>query len=314
MRYLADLKEGQQTVDIYLCANKQILKTRAGKTYYSVRLQDQSGTADAKIWDLNDGINNFETGDYIKIDASVVSFQGGLQFNIRRLRVADEGEYDPKEYVPTSQFDIDQMYRELLTYIDEMDDEWLKQLASKFFIEDSRFKDTFKGHSAAKSVHHAFYGGLLEHTLGMLKICRFMASTYPQLNRSLLYSGGALFHDVGKLKELSTFPIVEYTDEGQLVGHIIIGIEWISDKIREIKGFPETLANLLKHMIIAHHGELEYGSPKKPELIEAVVLHYIDNMDAKIMTFTSLFKDVDEKDDWAGYQRLFEGNIRRTRY
>lgn len=313
MRYLADVKEGQQVVDIYLCADKQVLKTRAGKTYYSVRLQDKSGTGDAKIWDLNDGINNFNTGDYIKVDASVVSFQGSIQFNIRRLRVADEGEYDPAEYVPTSVYDIDKMYRELLAFIDEMDDEWLKKLTASFFIEDSRFKDQFKGHTAAKSVHHAFYGGLLEHTLGMLRMCRFMANSYPSLNKSLLYTG-ALLHDVGKLKELSKFPIVEYTDEGQLVGHIIIGIEWITEKIKDIKGFPETLANLVKHMIIAHHGKLEYGSPKTPEIIEAVVLHYIDNIDAKIMTFNTIMSGVDEQDDWAGYQRLFESNIRRTRY
>lgn len=313
MRYLAEVKEGDNVVDIYLCANKQILKTRAGKTYYSVRLQDKTGTADAKIWDLNDGINNFETGDYIKVDGSVVSFQGSLQFNIRRLRVAQEGEYEPSEYIPTSQYDIDQMYRELLAFIDEMDDAWLKQLASKFFIEDTKFKSAFKGHTAAKSVHHAFYGGLLEHTLGMLRICRFMANAYPSLNKSLLYSG-ALLHDVGKLKELSNFPIVEYTDEGQLVGHIIIGIEWVTEKAREIKGFPTTLLNLVKHMIIAHHGELEYGSPKKPELIEAVVLHYIDNMDAKIMTFNTIMSETEPQDDWAGYQRIFDGNIRKTRY
>lgn len=313
MRYLADAKEGGQLVDIYLCANKQILKTRAGKTYYSVKLQDKTGTGDAKIWDLNDGIENFETGDYVKIDASVVSFQGSIQLNIRRLRVASDGEYDPTEYVPTSQYDIEAMYRELLAFIDEMDDEWLKQLAGKFFIEDGRFKDAFKGHSAAKTIHHAFYGGLLEHTLGMLRISRFMAKTYPSINKSLLYAG-ALFHDIGKLKELSKFPIVEYTDEGQLVGHIIIGIEWVTSKINEIKDFPEVLANLLKHMIIAHHGELEYGSPKKPELIEAVVLHYIDNMDAKIMTFSTLINATDPQDDWVGYQRIFETNIRKSRY
>lgn len=313
MRYLADLKEGDQVVEVYLCADRQVLKTRAGKTYYSVRLQDKSGIGDAKIWDLNDSIHDFKTGDYIKVDATVVSFQGNIQFNIRRLRVADIEEYDPQEYVPTSVYDIDQMYRELLAFIDEMEDEWLKQLVAKFFIEDSRFKDEFKGHSAAKSIHHAFYGGLLEHTLGMLRMCRFLAKSYPIINRSLLYTG-AMLHDVGKLKELSNFPIVDYTDEGQLIGHIVIGIEWITEKIKEIKGFPETLAHLVKHMIIAHHGRLEYGSPKTPEIIEAFVLNYVDNIDAKIMTFSTIMNKTDEADDWSSYQRLFESSIRRTRY
>lgn len=313
MKYLADVREGEQIVDVYLCANKQILKTRAGKTYYSVRLQDRTGTGDAKIWDLNDGINNFETGDYIKVDATAISFQGNIQFNIRRLRVAQEGEYIPSEYVPSSEFGVEEMYTEFISYIEEIDDKWLNQLVTNFFVEDKVFKTAFKQHTAAKTVHHAFLGGLLEHTLGMLRMAKFVANQYPILDRSLLYAG-TMFHDVGKLKELSDFPIIEYTDEGQLIGHIIIGIEWLTSKINEIEGFPPILANLLKHMIISHHGELEYGSPKKPELIEAIALHYIDNIDAKMMTFTTLLEASSNQDDWVGYQRMFESNLRKTRY
>jgi 3'-5' exoribonuclease len=313
MRYLADVKEGDQIVDIYLCADKQNLKTRAGKSYYSVRIQDKSGIGDGKIWDLTDGINDFKTGDYIKIDAAAISFQGSTQYNIRRVRVAQEGEYDPKDYIPSSAFNIEDMYKEFVGFIDEMEDEWLNQLATNFFVEDKAFVKIFKMHTAAKSVHHAYMGGLLEHTLGMLRLCKFMAAQYPVLNKSLLYAG-CMFHDIGKLKELSEFPIIEYTDEGQLVGHIIIGIEWLTQKINEIPKFPATLANLLKHMIIAHHGELAYGSPKKPELIEAIALHYIDNMDAKMKTFSSLMESNDNQEDWLGYQRMFETNLRRTRY
>ncbi|PKM58247.1 MAG: hydrolase [Firmicutes bacterium HGW-Firmicutes-3] len=293
MRYLADVNEGDQIVDIYLCAEKQVLN--------------------GKIWDLNDGINSFGTGDYIKVDATVVSFQGSIQYNIKRVRVAQEGEYDPKDYVPATEYDVEEMYKEFVGYIEDMDDPWLKQLASNFFIEDKAFAKSFKAHTAAKTVHHAYMGGLLEHTLYMLRLCDFMTKQYPVLNKSILFSG-CMFHDIGKLKELSEFPIIEYTDEGQLVGHIIIGIEWLSKKIDEIPKFPPTLANLLKHMIIAHHGELEYGSPKKPELIEAIALHYIDNIDAKMKTFTTLMKASSEQDDWLGYQRMFESNLRRTRY
>lgn len=313
MRYLADVSEGDQVVDIYLCADRQVLKTRAGKTYYSVRLQDKTGTGDAKIWDLNDGIHDFKKGDYIKVDASVVSFQGSMQYNIRRLRVASEGEYDPVDYVPSSEFDIDEMYNEFIGFIDEMDDKWLNQLATEFFVEDKEFAKAFKAHSAAKSVHHAFYGGILEHTLGMLRLAKFIADQYPVMNRSLLYAG-TMFHDMGKLKELSEFPIIDYTDEGQLIGHIMIGIEWLTTKINKIPGFPPVLANLLKHMILSHHGELAYGSPKKPELIEAMALHYIDNIDAKIKTFSTLLDGTDPQDDWVGYQRLFETNIRKSRW
>jgi len=313
MRYLADIKEGENVVGIYLCAERQVMKTRAGKTYYSVKLQDKSGTGDAKIWDLSDGINDFRKGDYIKVDASAVTFQGSIQYNIRRLRVADEGEYDPTEYVPATEFDIDEMFEEFTACIDEMEDQWLKRLAGEFFIYDKKFAAEFKKHSAAKTVHHAFYGGILEHTLGMLRLGKFIANSYPVLNRDLLYCG-IMFHDMGKLKELSDFPIVDYTDAGNLVGHIIIGVEWLTEKIRGIEGFPEPLANQLKHMIISHHGELAYGSPKKPELIEAVVLHYIDNVDAKIKTFSNMLEAADPKDEWLGYQRLFESNLRRTRW
>ena len=313
MRYLSDIKEGDNVMGIYLCADKQILKTRAGKTYYSVKLQDKSGIGDAKIWDLSDGINEFKKGQYIKVDASVVSFQGSIQFNIRRVRVAQEGEYDPKEYVPSTEFDIDKMYEEFVGFIEEMDDQWLKRLAAEFFVYDKKFAEAFKKHSAAKTVHHAYYGGILEHTLGMLRLAKFIADNYPVMNRSLLYAG-TMFHDIGKLKELSDFPIIDYTDEGQLVGHIIIGVEWLSEKIAQIDNFPKKLANQLKHMIISHHGELEYGSPKKPELIEAIALHYIDNIDAKIKTFSTILEGAAQEDDWVGYQRLFESNLRKSRW
>jgi len=313
MRYLGDMKEGENVTDIYLCSDRQKLKTRAGKTYLSVKLQDKTGVGDAKIWDMSDGIGDFQKGDYIMVDASVVSFQGNNQFNIRRLRVAEASEYDPTDYVPSSEFDIEEMFAEFVTYIDEMEDQWLKRLASEFFIFDKPFIEGFKAHSAAKTVHHAFYGGILEHTLGMLRLAKFVADQYPIMNRSLLYAG-TMFHDMGKLKELSDFPIIDYTDEGQLVGHIVIGIEWLTEKIKTIEGFPVALSNQLKHMILSHHGELAYGSPKKPELIEAIALHYIDNIDAKIKTFSTMLDAADQQDDWIGYQRLFETSLRRTRW
>ena len=313
MQFIADLKEGDQVVDHYLCVNKQVLKTRAGKTYYSLKLQDKTGIVDAKIWDLNDGINNFEQGDYIKIDALVITFQGGLQLNIRRLRVSSEGEYNPKDYIPCSEYDIDEMYNKLLSYIDNIKNPYLDQLAKAFFVEDKEFSKKFKEHSAAKSMHHNFLGGLLEHTLSILEICNFYADHYQEIDRDLLITA-ALFHDMGKLEELSSFPLIEYSDSGQLMGHILISIEWINKKIDAIDKFPKDLANLLKHCIIAHHGELEYGSPKKPQIIEALALHFADNTDAKLKAFTSILSSSEEEGNWVGWQRIFESNIRRTRY
>ena len=202
------------------------------------------------------------------------------------------------------------MYNELLGYIKKVDNEYLRQVLEYYFVKDETFIRNFKGHSAAKTVHHGFAGGLLEHTLSVVKFCDYMTSAYPILNKDLLYTA-AICHDIGKTKELSSFPENDYTDEGQLLGHIVIGVEMIGDAVRNIPDFPEKLANELKHCIVAHHGELEYGSPKKPALAEAMALNLADNADAKMQTLTELFKDK-KGNDWLGYNRLFESNIRKT--
>jgi len=182
-----------------------------------------------------------------------------------------------------------------------------------FFVEDAEFIAAFKNHSAAKSVHHGFIGGLLEHTLSVTKLCQYYVTRYPVLNKSLLLTA-AIFHDMGKIRELSKFPINDYTDEGQLIGHIVMGSEMIAEKVRELPGFPVKLANELRHCILAHHGELEYGSPKKPALVEAIALNLADNTDAKMETITEILSSSipPEGTEWLGYNRLFESNLRKT--
>ena len=313
MQFIETIREGDEVVEHYLCSSKQVLKTRAGKTYYSVRFQDKTGTIEGKIWDLNDGIGHFEAGDYVKIDGSVVTFQGGLQLNVRRVRKCQEGEYNPIDYVPMSDYNVDDMYEELIGFIHSVEDTYIKLLLEKFFIEDKELANRFKAHGAAKSVHHNYYGGLLEHTLGILRTCDFLAKSYSEVNRDVLIAG-ALLHDIAKTEEMTELPMVEYTDSGQLLGHIIIAVEWINEKVAQISGFPKPLATIIKHVVLAHHGELEYGSPKKPAVLEAILLHYADNIDAKVKTFSTIMGQSEEEDDWAGYQRLFETNIRKTRY
>ena len=202
------------------------------------------------------------------------------------------------------------MYEELLGFIRGISNTWLRQLLEYYFVKDEEFIRVFKGHSAAKTVHHGFAGGLLEHTLSVVKMCRYFADTYEILNRDLLYTA-AMCHDIGKTKELSVFPDNDYTDDGQLLGHIIIGVEMMNDAIREIPEFPEKLGSELKHCIISHHGELEYGSPKKPALAEAMALNLADNADAKMQTLTEIFKNK-PGNDWLGYNRMFETNLRRS--
>ena len=285
MYYLKDYREGQKLVGTYLCKTKQVLKTKAGKTYYSLTLQDKTAIVDAKIWELNNGIASFEAMDYIFCEGLVTSFQGNIQMNISRLRKSEEGEYDPADYIPTTNRDVKQMMGEVLAYV--------------------------KRHSAAKSVHHSFMGGLLEHTLSVTNICNYFANAYPKLHRDLLITA-ALFHDMGKIDEISSFPRNDYTDEGQLAGHIFIGAHKLMDAISTINGFPKRLANELIHCILAHHGKLEFGSPKVPSLLEAMALHLADNADAKLQTLTEVFEQAGDNMEWLGYNRMFETNLRQT--
>lgn len=312
MNYIKELRDGEMISEVYLCKNKIVAKTKAGKSYYSMQLQDRTGTIDAKVWELNNAIAHFEAMNYIRVDAQVTSFNGALQLNVKRVRVAEEGEFDPADYMPCSGKNIEEMYRELTDIISRIENEYLKKLLESFFIEDRAFAERFKKHSAAKSIHHGFIGGLLEHTLSVAKICEFMASHYPVIKHDLLVTA-AIFHDIGKVEELSDFPENDYTDEGQLVGHIVMGTMMVSERIKQIDGFPATLANELKHCILAHHGELEYGSPKKPALIEALALAHADNMDAKIQTFSEIINANQDKTEWLGYNKMFESNVRITR-
>lgn len=312
MKYIESFREGGRVSDVYLCKSKQIALTKAGKEYGSLVLQDKTGTVDAKIWDLGSpGVGNFEALDYIYVDADVTVFMGTNQLNVRRVRKADEGEYIASDYLPVSSKDIGAMYQKLLTMIASFKNPYLKQLAESFFVQDAAFAKAFQFHSAAKSVHHGFVGGLLEHTLSVAKMCDYFAKAYPMLNRDLLLTA-AMFHDIGKTKELSTFPENDYTDDGQLLGHIIIGTEMISERIRTIPGFPDRMATELKHCILAHHGELEYGSPKKPALLEAMALNFADNADAKLETMIEVLQGAGENAGWLGYNRLLETNVRKT--
>ena len=312
MQYIESLREGERINEVYLCKFKQAALTKAGKPYDNVILQDKTGTLDAKIWDPGSvGIDEFDAMDYVAVTGDITSFQGNLQLSIKRVRKVGEGEYDPKDYLPATDKNVDEMYAELMSFVNSVKNPYLSRLLHSFF-DDADFAKAFKFHSAAKSVHHGFVGGLLEHTVSVTRNCDYFAQNYPFLNRDMLLTA-AMFHDIGKLKELSTFPENDYTDAGQLLGHIIIGTEWIGEKIREIDGFPEVLANELKHCILAHHGELEYGSPKKPALVEALALSFADNLDAKMETVRELLNNVPDNNlTWQGYNRLLESNIRKT--
>lgn len=311
MKYIKDYKESDKMFDIYLCKHKQSAVTKNGKPYDNVILQDKTGTIDAKIWDPNNaGIEDFDSMDYIEVHGDVTSFQGALQVNVKRVRKCREGEYNPAEYLPVSKFKTEDMMKELLALVASVKNPYLHQLLEAFFVKDEAFIKAFRHSSAAKTVHHGFVGGLLQHTLAVTKLCDYFCTQYSVLNRDLLLTA-AICHDIGKTKELSLFPKNDYTDDGQFLGHIVIGSEMIGEKIREINGFPPLLDNELKHCILSHHGEFEFGSPKKPAIVEAVALNFADNVDAKMETFAEIMENSTDS-GWLGYNRLFESNLRRT--
>ncbi|MBQ1681121.1 MAG: HD domain-containing protein [Agathobacter sp.] len=312
MKYINTFREGERIADVYLVKSKKRAETKAGKPYDNVVLQDKTGTIEAKIWDVGSaGIEEFDALDYVYVGGDVSIFMEKPQLTIRRAKVCQPGEYDPTDYLPVSEHDIEQMYTELLGFVDSVHDIHYHAVLEGFF-KNPEIKKAFCFHSAAKSVHHGFVGGLLEHSLSVTRNCDFFAKNYPILDRDLLVTA-AMLHDIGKIKELSKFPENDYTDAGQLLGHIVIGAEWVGEVIRTIADFPVSKANQLKHCILAHHGEMEFGSPKKPALVEALALSFADNVDAKMETWKETMSTVAENDyGWQGFNRFLDTNIRRT--
>ena len=312
MKYLNTLREGMHVSEVYLCKKRQINLTKAGKEYCALQLQDRTAVVDGKIWDLgNPGIEDFEEADYVQIDADVTLFNNAVQLNIKRIRKADEGEYVPADYLPVSEKDPEQMKSDFYEIINSVKNKNLHALLEEFFVKDETLAKKFFFSSAAKSVHHSFVGGLLEHSLGVAKMCEFMAKAYPYLNHDLLITV-AVLHDIGKIKEINPFPNNDYSDAGQFLGHIVIGVEMVDDKLRNLPDFPEHLANEIKHCILAHHGEFEFGSPKKPAIAEALALNLADNSDSRMEIMKEVMQNAGENTAWLGYNKLLESNLKKT--
>ena len=313
MKFIKDYKEGDRVFDIYLCKHKQAAVTKNGKPYENVILQDKTGTIDAKVWEPNNpGISDYDAMDYIEVYGEVSSFQGALQISVKRIRVCQEDEYNPADYLPVSSKNIGEMYKELTEIISSIRNTYLKQLLEAFFVKDEAFKKQFCNSSAAKAVHHGFVGGLLEHTLSVTKLCDYYCTAYPVLKRDLLLTA-AMCHDIGKVKEISPFPENDYTDDGQLLGHIVMGAQMVAERAAGIENFPHGLLTQVQHCILAHHGKLEFGSPKVPSIIEAVALNYADDTDAKLETFKEILDNAGDNTGWLGYNRWFESNLKQSR-
>jgi 3'-5' exoribonuclease len=313
MKYITDFEEEEKIIEHYFCKQKQTLNSKNGKKYLSLTLQDKTGTIEAKVWELSNNIQNFDQSDYIKIDGVVSSYQGSLQLTVYKIRKSSEGEYTPEDYVRTTQKNVSTLISQIEDYINSMENKYIKTLMENIFIKNEKINDTFKNHSAAKGMHHAYMGGLIEHTLSVVQICDMLYKHYQNANRDILIAT-AMLHDLGKIYELSEFPSNDYTDDGELLGHIVICCEIIAIESNKIEGFPHELKSLLQHGVIAHHGIEEYGSPKKPKTIEAYIVHAVDSMDSKVNMFEEAINKNNTQGKWSGYNRSLGVNIRNSNF
>lgn len=312
MKYINTIKAGEQVRETYMVKEVKQAVTKNDKEYWNVMLQDKTGSVNAKVWDpTSPGIEEFSNLDYINIVADSQEYKGQLQLIIRQATKVDAASVSSSDYLPCSEYDIDQMFDELMNLINSVKTDYLHELLMSFFC-DEEFSKHFCFCSAAKSVHHNFVGGLLEHTLSVTRVCNFFARHYAFLDRDLLVTA-AICHDIGKVYELSPFPENDYTDDGNLLGHIVMGTMMIRDHIKEIPHFPAVKAKELEHCILAHHGELEFGSPKKPAICEAMALSFADNVDAKMQTMKQAIYDSPSTSlAWKGYNKFLESNLRAT--
>jgi 3'-5' exoribonuclease len=279
--YVSDLTPDTTITSFFLVAEKELRSTREGKSYLRLELSDRSGSIEARAWENVEGLAAaFDRDDIVKVQARVESYKTRVQLSVEKLRRAEPSEVDLADYFPHTAEDIEELYGRLREYVAGIKNTWLNRLVSGV-IEDPAIAPRLKRAPAAKVMHHAFVGGLLEHIVSLCDLCRLAAQHYVELDVDLLIAG-AILHDIGKLDELCYERAIYYTDEGQLLGHIIMGLEQVTQRMNAIEGFPPGYKTLIKHLLISHHGEYEFGSPKLPMFREALVLHYLDNLDSKM--------------------------------
>jgi 3'-5' exoribonuclease len=304
-----ELEANQQVQTTFLVLNKDVRQKKTGEPYLSLILGDKTGDIDAKMWDgVADIVDTFERNDYVKIRGQATVYQNKLQLRVDRMMRADERDIEPSDYFPASKRDRDEMYAELMGYIDTMRNPHLKALLEAFFA-DNEIARRYKTAPAAKSIHHAWIGGLIEHVLSLMTLARFTARHYPEVDEDLLLTGVVL-HDIGKIHELTYDRGFGYSDEGQLIGHILIALRMLDEKVRQVPDFPPKLRMLVEHLIASHHGEMEFGSPKVPCFLEAMLLHHLDNLDSKMETVRTIVQRDSLLDgNFTGYAPMLERSL-----
>ena len=309
--YVADLAADQTVTTFFLVTEKEVRSTQNGKLYLRLELGDRTGTVEARMWDhFEDSAATIARDDFVKIQGRVENYRGKKQVMLDRLRKADESEVDAEDFYATTAENVDQLWARLRELAESVQNPWLQQLLLAI-LDDADIAPRMRRAPAAKTMHHAFLGGLLEHVISLCELCEVVAARYPETNRDLLMTGGIL-HDIGKVYELSYERGLGYTTEGQLLGHIVIAVELIGRKVSAIPEFPEELAVLVKHMILSHHGQYDFGSPKLPMFREAVMLHYLDDLDSKMGAMRALYASDKGDPEWTERGGALERRLLRV--
>lgn len=303
--YIKDIKPGEKVNESFLVTEKNLAFSQKGTPYLNVRLKDKTGEVDGKIWENAIELDKlFRKGDVIKAQGGAVSFRSTVQLSITGVRKVDDSAVDLAEYLPVAKGDIDAMFADLMAFVEQIETPCLRAMLHLFF-HDGEVADLFKKAPAAKGFHHVYIGGLLEHTLSVIRLLDQVTKHYQGINRDLLITGGIL-HDIGKIYEYTYDRMFDYSDQGRLIGHIVIGLEMLDARISAVEGFSVQLAMELRHLILSHHGTQEFGSPKRPKTLEALIVHFIDDLDAKVNAFQEFVKESDEDSHWTPFHKLLE--------
>ncbi|HEY7352867.1 MAG TPA: OB-fold nucleic acid binding domain-containing protein [Terriglobales bacterium] len=293
--------ENKVIISSFVVTTKQVKPKKSGEPYLALTLADRCGQIEAKMWDNVEGaIDAFEQDDFLKVKGLLNKYKNRFQLTIHKVRKLGDSEVDFADYLPKTTKDVDELWRTLRHFIDSFQNPYLKALVYDF-MADPEIASAYRNAPAAKTLHHAYIGGLLEHVLSLFRSCDLVCGNYPQVNRDLLLTG-AFLHDIGKIHELSYSRSFSYTTRGQLLGHMIIELEMLQAKIAKIPNFPDELKVLLEHLIISHHGQYEFGSPKLPMFPEALMLHYLDDLDSKMEAMRAHFeREAENESNWTSY-------------
>jgi len=316
-QFVQQMADGDSVEDVYLVVDKQVRANRNGNIYLQLELRDHTSSISARLWNAAEQVvRSFESGDFLQVRGKVQLFQGALQMILSGIDRVESEKVELADFLPHTEQDISKLYERLCSLLRTLDDPHLRALAECFLMDHELMRGYCKVPAGVRN-HHAYLGGLLEHVVNLMEAADRIAPVYPELSRDLLLMG-VFLHDVGKVRELNYDRAFSYSDEGQLVGHLVLGVEMLGEQVRRVpdltgEPFPAELLLRLKHLIVSHHGALEFGSPTVPMTPEAIALHYLDNLDAKIHTFTRDIREDRSPSSWTPYsqamqRRLFKGN------